>query len=160
MLFGRVTDYNTRTNLRTPPSKATNPFNNPAFAELDKLVCVDFLESLPPAFKPLGLSASNSLDTDLYMVQVVPHAYVLLLRLSHISDQPALLSATITLHNPYLNFNDLDSISTQRCVNATRSILAAYYSLSETSLDITRLHPFVTVRCLLCLLHVALIPAN
>lgn len=54
-------------------------------------------------------------------------------------------SATITLHNPYLNFKDSQSISTSRCVNATRSILASYYSLSETSLDITRLHPFVTV---------------
>ena len=55
-------------------------------------------------------------------------------------------SATITLHNPYLNFSDPRSMSTSRCVNATRSILAAYYRLSETSLDITRLHPFVTVR--------------
>lgn len=54
-------------------------------------------------------------------------------------------SATITLHNPYLNFSDPGSVSTSRCVTATRSILAAYYSLSETSLDITRLHPFVTV---------------
>lgn len=54
-------------------------------------------------------------------------------------------SATITLHNPYLNFSDPRSMSTSRCVNATRAILAAHYRLSETSLDITRLHPFVTV---------------
>ena len=57
-----------------------------------------------------------------------------------------LCSAAITLHNNYLNFKDSQSLSTSRCVNATRSILASYYSLSETSLDITRLHPFVTVR--------------
>ena len=54
-------------------------------------------------------------------------------------------SAAITLHNPYLNFSDPRSVSTSRCVSATRAILAAYYRLSETSLDITRLHPFVTV---------------
>ena len=59
-----------------------------------------------------------------------------------------LCSAAITLHNTYLNFKDSQSLSTSRCVNATRSILASYYSLSETSLDITRLHPFVTVRIL------------
>ena len=53
--------------------------------------------------------------------------------------------AAITLHNPYIDFNDSNNISTARCVNATRSILAAYYRLSETSVDICRLHPFVTV---------------
>lgn len=45
-----------------------------------------------------------------------------------------------------MNFNDSNNMSTARCVNATRAILAAYYRLSETSLDISRLHPFVTVR--------------
>lgn len=74
MLFGRVTDYNTRTNLRVPPSKSMDPFSSPAFAELDQLACVNFLKSLPPSFKHLGLSGSGALDTDLYMVHVVPHA--------------------------------------------------------------------------------------
>ncbi|KAI0348501.1 hypothetical protein BDW22DRAFT_1320720 [Trametopsis cervina] len=127
MLFGRVTDFNTRTNLRSPPTKAQNPFLNPEFRALDQLVCVDFLENVPSTFRHLGVNDARGLDTDLYMVHVVPHA------------------ATITLHNPYLNFSDPQSVSTSRCVNATRSILAAYYSLSETSLDITRLHPFVTI---------------
>lgn len=53
--------------------------------------------------------------------------------------------ATITLHNPFVNFGDANNVSSRRCVDATRSILAAYYRLSETSLDISRLHPFVTV---------------
>ena len=54
-------------------------------------------------------------------------------------------SATITLHNPYIDFADPQNVSTARCVNSARSILSAYYVLSATSLDITRLHPFVTV---------------
>ncbi|KII93558.1 hypothetical protein PLICRDRAFT_171296 [Plicaturopsis crispa FD-325 SS-3] len=126
MLFGRVTDYNVRGGLRENDStKNQTPFYIPEFVALDQLVCIDFLASLPPAY---GASAlANSLDTDLYMVHIVPHA------------------ATITLHNPYLDFTDPQSISTARCVKSARAILASYYSLGGTSLDITRLHPFVTI---------------
>ncbi|KAI0330575.1 hypothetical protein GY45DRAFT_1250588 [Cubamyces sp. BRFM 1775] len=129
MLFGRVTDYNTRNNLRAnaPPSKNQNPFALPGFKELDQLVVQDFLHSLPPEFKHWEITTDGALDTDLYMVHLVPHA------------------ATITLHNPYLNFSDSTNTSTRRCLHATRSILAVYYRLSETSLDITRLHPFATI---------------
>ncbi|KAH9486846.1 hypothetical protein JR316_0000911 [Psilocybe cubensis] len=135
MLFGRVTDFNVRGNLRAPtaPSKNQNPFFLPGFEELDKLVCSDFLESLPHIYRnntgvteqPDG--TSSSLDTDLYMVHIIPHA------------------ATITLHNPYIDFTDPQNVSTARCVNSARCILGAYYVLSATSLDITRLHPFVTI---------------
>ncbi|OJT03012.1 hypothetical protein TRAPUB_6355 [Trametes pubescens] len=129
MIFGKVTDYNTRSNLRAnaPPSKNQNPFVLPGFKELDRLVAQDFLQSLPAEFKHLDITSDGVLDTDLYMVHLVPHA------------------AAITLHNPYLNFSDSASLSTRRCIHATRSILAAYYRLSETSLDHTRLHPFATI---------------
>ncbi|KAL1951612.1 hypothetical protein VTO73DRAFT_761 [Trametes versicolor] len=129
MIFGKVTDYNTRSNLRAnaPPSKNQNPFVLPGFKELDRLVAQDFLQSLPLEFKHLDITSDGVLDTDLYMVHLVPHA------------------AAITLHNPYLNFSDSASLSTRRCIHATRSILAAYYRLSETSLDHTRLHPFATI---------------
>ncbi|KAJ7070957.1 hypothetical protein C8F01DRAFT_1108482 [Mycena amicta] len=133
MLFGRVTDYNVRGNLRAPtaPSKNQNPFFLDGFKELDQLVCTDFLESLPQIFKNnSGVTDAPdgcALDTDLYMVHIIPHA------------------ATITLHNPYLDFTDPQCTSTSRCVNSARSILAAYYMLSATSLDITRLHPFVVI---------------
>ncbi|KAI1793941.1 hypothetical protein LXA43DRAFT_884711 [Ganoderma leucocontextum] len=130
MMFGRVTDYNTRSNLRAsaPPSKNQNPFALHGFEDLDRTVAQDFLQSFPQEYKHIGLTDDgSSLDTDLYMAHVVPHA------------------ATITLHNPYLNFSDPRSVSTNRCVSATRAILAAYYRLSETSLDMTRLHPFVTI---------------
>lgn len=150
MLFGRVTDYNTRSNLRasSPPSKNQDPFNLPGFEQLDRLVCIDFLDSLPTNFKHLGISDDGGIDNDLYMAHVVPHAYVLRpyffwhnANIRCFSDA----SATITLHNAFLNFSDPNSISTSRCVNATRCILAEYYKLSETSLDHTRLHPFVVV---------------
>ncbi|KAK7694814.1 hypothetical protein QCA50_002002 [Cerrena zonata] len=129
MLFGRVTDHNTRSNLRAniSPIKVSNPYTVPGFEELDELVNGGFINSFPPEFKHLGVMDDGSLDTDLYMAHLVPHA------------------ATITLHNAYVNFSDPQNVSTLRCVNATRSILAAYYKLSETSLDITRLHPFVTI---------------
>ncbi|KAJ7169961.1 hypothetical protein C8R46DRAFT_896723 [Mycena filopes] len=129
MLFGRVTDYNVRGNLRAPtaPSKNQNPFFLEGFEALDKLVCTDFLESLPRIFKTNFGVTEGALDTDLYMIHIIPHA------------------ATITLHNPYLDFTDPQCASTSRCVNSARSILAAYYMLSGTSLDITRLHPFVVI---------------
>ena len=74
MLFGRVTDYNTRTNLRAKPLKLQNPFQNAEFAALDQLVCQDFLQKLPPGYKHLGLNDAGGLDTDLFMVHIVPHA--------------------------------------------------------------------------------------
>ncbi len=80
MLFGRVTDFNVRGNLRTnsASSKSQNPFFLPGFEELDSLVCHKFLDSLPPIYKNsngLGDSPdSTTLDTDLYMVHVIPHA--------------------------------------------------------------------------------------
>ncbi|TRM66190.1 hypothetical protein BD626DRAFT_486984 [Schizophyllum amplum] len=134
MLFGRVTDHNVRGNLRNPtaPTKSQNPFLIPGFSELDKLVGSDFLLNLPQIYRHYGVSDAPdgaSLDADLvlYMVHIIPHA------------------ATITLHNPYIDFTDRDCVSTARCVHAARSILSAYYKLSATSLDITRLHPFATI---------------
>lgn len=56
--------------------------------------------------------------------------------------------AAITLHNPYLDFSDSQSTSALRCLESARVILAAYYRLFETSLDFSRLHPFVTVSIL------------
>ena len=82
MLFGKVTDFNVRGNLRAPtaPSKSQNPFYLPGFEELDSLVCVDFLQSLPQIYKNGSrlndTSDGSVLDTDLYMVHIIPHAYV------------------------------------------------------------------------------------
>jgi len=56
-----------------------------------------------------------------------------------------LYRAIITLHNPYLDLHDFHRISTNRCMKAAQAILSAYFMLSATSLDTTRLHPFVTV---------------
>jgi hypothetical protein len=82
MLFGKVTDFNVRGNLRAPtaPSKSQNPFFLPGFEALDSLVCVDFLNSLPQLYKHTTSandpSDGSTLDTDLYMVHIIPHAYV------------------------------------------------------------------------------------
>lgn len=133
MLFGKVTDFNVRGSLRAPtaPSKHQNPFYLEGFEALDKLVSSDFSENLPPLFKNnhgvTDLPEGGVLDTDLYMVHIIPHA------------------ATITLHSAYLDFTDPNCVSTARCVNSARAILMAYYMLSATSLDTTRLHPFVTI---------------
>jgi len=132
MLFGRVTDYNVRHNLRAPSMlKRQDPTVSAAFMELDKVVCVDFVANLPALYKsPLGQGEApdgTALDTDLYMVHVIPHA------------------ATITLHNPYIDFNERESLSTIRCLTSARTILSYYYLLTSTSFDMTRLHPFVTI---------------
>lgn len=82
MLFGRVTDYNVRSNLRAPtaPSKNQNPFFLPGFKELDTLVCSEFFESLPQMYRNnsgINDGAEGSIiDIDLYMVHIIPHAYV------------------------------------------------------------------------------------
>ncbi|KAI0734514.1 hypothetical protein C8Q72DRAFT_873050 [Fomitopsis betulina] len=129
LLFGRVTDFNTRNRLRHGlPSKSHNPFHLPGFAELDQLVCIDFLESFPAQYKHLGVSGDMaSFDSDLYMARVTPYA------------------AMITLHNNFIDFSNDQSISTMRCIQATRAILDALHRLSETSLDTTRLHPFIVI---------------
>ena len=62
-------------------------------------------------------------------------------------------SALITLHNNFIDFSNDQSISTMRCIQATRAILNALHKLSETSLDPTRLHPFIVVRLLSLMMH-------
>lgn len=59
--------------------------------------------------------------------------------------------AAITLHNPYLDFTDPQSLSTTRCLNAARAILTQHYTLTATSFDITRLHPLATVSTVHCI---------
>ena len=111
MLFGKVTDFNVRGNLRAPtaPSKNQNPFFLPGFEEIDKLISSDFLESLPQIYRNntgvTDVPDGSSLDTDLYMVHIIPHAYVLSSYVvqNGISSKH---SATITLHNPYIDFTD------------------------------------------------------
>ncbi|KAI6136719.1 hypothetical protein F5141DRAFT_995183 [Pisolithus sp. B1] len=134
MMFGRVTDYNVRSKLRTStlPKKYQDPFALPGFKELDSLVHRSFLENLPHSHRfNIGvtdvLANGPLVDTDLYMVHVIPYA------------------ASITLHNLYLDLNDVHRLSTTRCIEAAQAILSAYYMLSATSLDTTRLHPFITI---------------
>ena len=84
MLFGKVTDINTDYQLSHPssPRRTDDPYERPGFPELDELVAVDFIRSLPPEYghclscKPHP-DYGMILDTDLYLVHVVPHAYVL-----------------------------------------------------------------------------------
>jgi len=76
MLFGRVTDYNVRSNLRASAAvtRSQNPFFRPGFTELDRLVSTDFLEKFPPVYKHLGMNEDGSMDTDLYLAHLLPHA--------------------------------------------------------------------------------------
>jgi len=77
MLFGKVTDHNVRGNLWSP-IKCQNPFSLPGFEELDNLVSSEFLNSLPQVYKNnSGVTDARDggvLDTDLYMVHIIPHA--------------------------------------------------------------------------------------
>ncbi|VDC01900.1 unnamed protein product [Peniophora sp. CBMAI 1063] len=136
MLFGRVTDFGVRTNLRKPPvGLALDPFRLPGFEELDRLVCGGFLDSLPGKYhNPLlygdadSVYSNGGLDTDLYMVHMIPHA------------------ATITLHNPYIDIkNDPQGTSVVRCISASEAILQMHRNLTSTNYDLSRLHPFATI---------------
>jgi hypothetical protein len=150
MLFGKVTDFGVRTNLQAsaPPSRIQNPFLIPGFEELDRLLCMDFIASLPPRFRNSfgeleSMYGGGGLDTDLFMVHLIPHAYVTLMLRGQSPHLPS--SATITLHNPYIDFSHHEGISTSRCLEASRAILTQHHTLAASSFDITRLHPFVTV---------------
>ncbi|KIO25598.1 hypothetical protein M407DRAFT_25078 [Tulasnella calospora MUT 4182] len=100
LLFGRVTDYNTRmVNLRNAPrseptfsssSASLQHPPNPSTSSAtdfkgDPRMAAGFLQQ-----SGMGLEDVNgtALDTDLYMAHIVLHA------------------ATITLHNPYMDFGD------------------------------------------------------
>lgn len=81
MLFGEVTDHNTEYQLQHPtsPRKTDDPYVRPAFHDLDRLVAEDFLTSLPDEYKNYLFTLNHSqnpeaIDTDLYLVHLVPHA--------------------------------------------------------------------------------------
>lgn len=69
------------------------------------------------------------------------------------ADRRPHCSATITLHNPYLNFEDMSIPSTRRCLAAADAILDAYYVFQKATAystvfyprPIAKLHPFATV---------------
>ncbi|KZW00677.1 hypothetical protein EXIGLDRAFT_133844 [Exidia glandulosa HHB12029] len=131
MLFGRVTDYNSRSAVHNPaPTTSSHDRRNEReFVALDQLIFKDFLNNLPIGYRNcLGVGENpdgTAIDTDLYLVHVIPYA------------------AAITLHSPHLDVTNPHCPSVARCMEASRQILNAYYLLTSTSFDITRLHPFI-----------------
>lgn len=130
MLFGRVTDYNTRNvNHRGPPAPAATDL----MAALDRLVAIDFLANLPVGLKScLGVPADQetvdgiAMDTDLYMARIVPHACVVSASVFVGSELTMFtFSATITLHNTHIKFSDPQCPSAARRLSAARVILNA-----------------------------------
>jgi hypothetical protein len=80
LLFGQVTDFNVRNGLKGAAG-VPNPIplaETPQFKTLDHLVSSGFLNSLPPGFKHcLGVGEhpdGSRVDTDLYLVHILPHA--------------------------------------------------------------------------------------
>ncbi|GJJ09515.1 hypothetical protein Clacol_003738 [Clathrus columnatus] len=151
MLFGKVTDFSVRMNLRGESLDLEDIRSSTAFRTLDQLTAVDFLANLPQNYKNcLGVideSGRTTIDTDLYLVHLIPHAYVL------VSQQITLVGslshtgfrASITLHNPFMNLSSAMDTSAARCLDASRAILDAYYLLTSTSFSIKRLHPFTII---------------
>ncbi|KAG8748519.1 hypothetical protein FRC10_003652 [Ceratobasidium sp. 414] len=130
LLFGRVTDYNMAVDNRSS-RRSADPRDTAVFRALDRLVAVDFLQSLPVEYKScLGVGENpdgTMVDADLYLVHVLPFA------------------ATISLHNAHIDYSNPQCPSAVRCIQAARSIIRNYYLLSGTLFDLKRLHPFVTV---------------
>ncbi|QRV91107.1 Fungal specific transcription factor domain [Ceratobasidium sp. AG-Ba] len=130
LLFGKVTDYNLAVDSRSSRRPADTR-DTPVFRALDRLVAVDFLQSLPVEYKScLGVGENpdgSVVDPDLYLVHVLPFA------------------ATISLHNAFIDYSNPQCPSALRCIQAARSIIRNYYLLAGTLFDLKRLHPFVTV---------------
>ncbi|KAH7104453.1 hypothetical protein BKA62DRAFT_692280 [Auriculariales sp. MPI-PUGE-AT-0066] len=129
MLFGKVSDYNTRVNIQNVPRSAAGDRRlGREFQELDALVRT-FSTTFPPGYKnylaPGDVTSATSVDTDLYTAHLIPHAVM------------------ITLHSPHLNTTDPGCPSVAACIAGSRQIIEAYYLLATTSFDITRLHPFI-----------------
>ena len=81
MLFGKVTDYTVRSNLRPSMAfKGEDMRLTSGFRALDRLVAIEFLSSLPHAYRNcLGVGEApdgTNIDTDLYLVHLIPHALV------------------------------------------------------------------------------------
>lgn len=157
MLFGEVTDHNSEVQLETPSTRLEDPMRHNHFRTLDRLCGEDFLASLPADYKNYlftMIQQPDNLDTDLFMVHLVPHAYVGYPSVDYLLK--LVFRATITLHNPYLDFHNPQSLSTVRCLRAADAILEAYYAFSKTAAMsqnfvaypslIHKLHPFSTVR--------------
>lgn len=85
MLFGRVTDFNVRNSLKGAANiEPSVPLTQTVeFKELDHLVSFEFLRCLPPGYRNcLGvgeLRDSTRIDTDLFLVHLLPHASVQLM---------------------------------------------------------------------------------
>lgn len=130
LLFGKVTEYNQTVDNRQS-RRSADPRDTAVFRALDRLVAVDFLQSLPDEFKSclgVGTNANGPVvDADLYLAHVLPYA------------------ATISLHNAHIDYSNPGCPSAVRCIQAARSIIRNYFLLTGTLFDIKRLHPFVTV---------------
>ncbi|ELU43127.1 fungal specific transcription factor domain-containing protein [Rhizoctonia solani AG-1 IA] len=128
LLFGKVTDYNLTVDSRSS-RRSGDPRDSAVFRALDRLVAVDFLQSLPDDYKScLGAGSTGSMvDADLYLAHVLPYA------------------ATISLHNAHIDYSNPGCPSAVRCIQAARSIIRNYFLLNGTLFDTKRLHPFVTV---------------
>ncbi|EUC65339.1 fungal specific transcription factor domain protein [Rhizoctonia solani AG-3 Rhs1AP] len=128
LLFGKVTEYNLTVDSR-PSRRSGDPRDTAVFRALDRLVAVDFLQSLPDDCKScLGAGSNGSMvDADLYLAHVLPYA------------------ATISLHNAHIDYSNPGCPSAVRCIQAARSIIRNYFLLNGTLFDTKRLHPFVTV---------------
>ncbi|KAL5640939.1 hypothetical protein ACGC1H_001424 [Rhizoctonia solani] len=128
LLFGKVTEYNLTVDSR-PSRRSGDPRDTAVFRALDRLVAVDFLQSLPDDYKScLGAGSNGSMvDADLYLAHVLPYA------------------ATISLHNAHIDYSNPGCPSAVRCIQAARSIIRNYFLLNGTLFDTKRLHPFVTV---------------
>ncbi|KAF8760921.1 GAL4-like Zn(II)2Cys6 (or C6 zinc) binuclear cluster DNA-binding domain [Rhizoctonia solani] len=127
LLFGKVTDYNLTVDSRSS-RRSGDPRDSAVFRALDRLVAVDFLQSLPDDYKScLGAGSTGSMvDADLYLAHVLPYA------------------ATISLHNAHIDYSNPGCPSAVRCIQAARSIIRNYFLLNGTLFDTKRLHPFVT----------------
>ena len=160
MLFGRVTDFNTEFQLRNfSPLVSDVPLDDPLFVELDQLNGEAFIGSMPedlrtyPQKLRLVILHPETFDTDLYLVHLIPHALVSV-KLFSFLVLTWHFRATITLHNPFLDFEKPMALSTRRCYTAAQAILDAllvFVTNNNASASIefhpllVRLHPFATV---------------
>lgn len=139
-----------------PIFKTPFPQTTAAFKKLDGLVSA-FRSSFPHEYRdPLGHAGEeghHSFDPVLYSAHLLPHMCVFLICVPAARlNSATILSAMISLHEPYAIINSPICRSAAKLLESAKAILELTYAILSTSFDLSLLEYSASVRglCYTC----------